>query len=357
MGQPVLEIKDVRHRFGDIQAVDGANLSLEPGELICLVGPSGCGKSTLLRLVAGLESLQEGEILIGGQRMASSGGEDVPPEARGVGLLFQDYALFPHLTVAENVTFGLRGFSGEAKRQRAADVLGEVDMTKYANAYPHTLSGGQQQRVALARALAPAPKVMLLDEPFSGLDQRLREQVRDQAFHVLKESGAATLMVTHDPEEAMFMADRIAVMNAGKLLQVGTPDEIYFHPKNAFVAGFFSEMNEFLSAVHDKAAPTPFGPVPTNGFAEGAAVEVLMRPEALKVQRLHDDDPEPKYAAKVLASRILGRSSLIHLCVGDHSGQHLHLHSRMPGRLLPEEDEIVGIELDLDQAFVFPQKG
>jgi iron(III) transport system ATP-binding protein len=235
-------------------------------------------------------------------------------------------------------------------------------MAGSADVFPHTLSGGQQQRVALARALAPGPRVMLLDEPFSGLDARLRDQVRDETLHVLKSAGTATLMVTHDPEEAMFMADRIAVMREGAIVQEGTPTELYFHPRSSFVAAFFSQVNHIGSRVAGGAADTPFGPVPAPGLAEGSAVEVLIRPEALRLAPAEAGlaaappgrGPDGRAIGKEIAARLLGRTSLIHLCAGDFTGGHLHLHARMPGRFLPAEDARVIVTLDQAQAFVFP---
>lgn len=355
-GSPVvLEFERVSHRFGALTAVDDFSLSVAPGELVCLVGPSGCGKTTALRIAAGLESLQAGRVSINGQVVADAkSGTALAPELRGVGLVFQDYALFPHLSVADNVAFGLRDMAGAARADRVAEVLRQVDMTSYTRAYPHTLSGGQQQRVALARALAPRPRLMLLDEPFSGMDARLRDEIRDATLHVLKESGAATLIVTHDAEEAMFMGDRIAVMRAGRLVQVDVPVEIYCSPVDAFVAGFFGQTNRISGRVEGGTVNTPFGSVAADGLADGAEVLVLIRPEAVRVAPIADDSEEPENAAKVIASRMLGRSSLIHLCVGDFNAAHVHFHSRMPGRLLPGEDEIVAITLDPSQIFVFP---
>jgi iron(III) transport system ATP-binding protein len=352
-----LAVQDVSHRFGRVVAVDGLSLDVEPGEVVCLLGPSGCGKTTALRIAAGLERLQAGRVLIHGQVVADAvSGVEVPPEARGVGLMFQDYALFPHLSVEDNVAFGLKGLDQRSRPARVRAVLEAVGMTEYAAGYPHELSGGQQQRVALARALAPRPRLMLLDEPFSGLDKRLRDQVRDQTLHVLKESGAATLMVTHDSDEAMFMADRIAVMRYGRIVQCGSPVDLYFKPADAFVAEFLGEVNRFSVCVRDGRACTPFGCVAANDLPDGTDVEVLIRPEALKLC-LIPDGAAPDSAARVLASRMLGRSSLIHLCVGDLEGQHLHLHSRVPGRFLPAEDDIVAVELDANEAFVFPRGG
>jgi iron(III) transport system ATP-binding protein len=207
--------------------------------------------------------------------------------------------------------------------------------------------------VALARALAPEPRIVLLDEPFSGLDLQLRNQVRDQTLHVLKESGAATLMVTHDPEEAMFMADRIALMRAGRIAQVGPPAELYFNPRNAFVAAFFGDLNRFAGTVRDGRVDTPLGTVAADGLAEGAAVEVLIRPEALRLHPATAHDGEGA-VARVMAARMLGRSSLIHLSVPQPAGGELHLHARIPGRFLPQDEQLLEIHLDRSQTFVFP---
>ncbi len=348
-----LSIEGVSHRYDRILAVDEMTLAVEPEELVCLLGPSGCGKTTALRIAAGLERLQAGRVRIHGQVVGDAEiGLEIPPEARGVGLVFQDYALFPHLSVASNVAFGLKKLERKARSARVSAVLGAVGMTEYASSFPHQLSGGQQQRVALARALAPSPRLMLLDEPFSGLDKRLRDQVRDQTLHVLKDSGGATLMVTHDPEEARFMADRIAVMRAGRIVQYGTPVELYFRPSEAFVAELLGEVNRFRGRVRDGRACTPFGHVSADGLAEDTAVEVLIRPEALKL-RLVGADRAQDSTARVLASRMLGRTSLIHLSVRDFDGRNLHLHARVPGRFLPTPDQMVEVDFDPKQAFVF----
>lgn len=355
--QPIaLGLAGITHAFGARRAVDDVGLTVASGELVCLVGPSGCGKTTLLRIAAGLEPLQQGRVVIDGCAIAEAD-YVVPPEARGVGFVFQDYALFPHLTVAGNVGFGLHRWSAADRLARVKDVLAQVGMQDYAPAYPHQLSGGMQQRIALARALAPRPRVMLLDEPFSGLDTRLREQIRDDALHVLKSSGTATLMVTHDPEEAMFMADRLAVMRAGRIEQQGSPVEVYSRPATAFVTAFFGQVNEFDGIVVAGAVATPLGGLEAPGLADGTAVNVLVRPEALRL----GIPSGGAVNARVMASRLLGRSSWIHLSLlqptgGPQEGQagHLHVHARVPGRYLPAEGEVVGIALERSQAFVFP---
>ena len=242
MEKYALELKNIYHEFETSIAVNDVSISIEQGEVVCLLGPSGCGKSTTLRLAAGLEKVQSGEIFLSGN-LVSSVNSQVPPEQRDVGLVFQDYALFPHLSVIENTKFGLKKLSQKIAERRALDALKMVNMDSHSQNYPHTLSGGEQQRVALARAMAPKPKVMLLDEPYSGLDARLRDNIRDEVLHLLKANECATLMVTHDSEEAMFMADRIVVMQEGQIIQTGKPEELYCNPINAFVAGFFGELN------------------------------------------------------------------------------------------------------------------
>lgn len=350
---PALEYRGVTHVYDrKTVAVENLSLTVARGETVCLLGPSGCGKTTALRIAAGLETPAEGEVLIAG-RTVSGGGVRVPPEDRRIGLVFQDYALFPHLNIADNVGFGLNRLPAGERRDRVSRALDLVGMADYRDAFPHTLSGGQQQRVALARALAPGPDLVLLDEPFSGLDARLRDKVRDKTLHALQQSGTAALMVTHDAEEAMYMADRIAVMRGGRLVQMGRPWDLYCQPVDPFVAAFFGEVNSFPGTVRAGRVETPIGTLLANNLDDGDTVQVIVRPEALHLKPAPDHAMGPGYA-KVLAARMLGRTSLVHLCTCRTTGEELHLHARVPGPYLPDEDTIQAIQLDRSQAFVFP---
>jgi iron(III) transport system ATP-binding protein len=344
-------VENLRHAYGSHVVLDNVSLMVEPAEILCLLGPSGCGKTTTLRLIAGLEPAQQGRIVIEGNVVAD-GAVQVPPERRRVGLLFQDFALFPHLTVLENVIFGLSHLTVKERQARAREVLGQVGMLDYADAYPHVLSGGQQQRIALARARAPRPRVMLMDEPFSNLDARLRLQLRDLVLHVLKNTTASTLVVTHDPEEAMFLGDRIAVMREGRIVQVGRPEALYTSPANAFVASLFGEINRIDGIVAGGHVQTPLGRLCTPTYAEGTRVEIMVRPEALRLGTPAADCP----SATVVASRMLGSSSLVHLSVESPDGQ-LHIHARTASHARPREREIVGVRFAADEVFVFPQSG
>jgi len=355
LSEIILGLEGVGHSYdGQTEVVSGFSLGVGAGEIVCLLGPSGCGKSTVLRLAAGLESLQKGRIKLRGEMIAEGESRlSEPPERRNVGLVFQDFALFPHLTVARNVGFGLAGLADDQRSQRALEALNQVGMASYAGAYPHALSGGQQQRVALARALAPQPSVMLLDEPFSGLDARLREQIRDDTLRVLKRSGAATLLVTHDPEEAMFMADRIYLMQAGKLIQSGPPAEVYARPNSEFAAKFFSNINELEGVVQDGAVPTPLGPIPAAAWPAGTRVKVIFRPESLDCAPLNGATGRVVLPAIVTEVRFIGVARLVRVLASPEGGPALDLQVRTSGGYAPEVGAKVGLSLDPGQAFVF----
>jgi iron(III) transport system ATP-binding protein len=338
-----LQLDQVSHAYDGTDVVRQVSLLVPRGEVACLLGPSGCGKTTVLRLAAGLERLGRGVIAIGGNVVAEGSRRlNLPPEARRAGLMFQDYALFPHLTVTENVAFGL---ANRASRRRwVASALERMGLSQFADSYPHTLSGGQAQRCALLRALAPEPDVLLLDEPFSGLDVTRRAQVREQTLLLLQETGVATLIVTHDPEEAMFMADRLWVMNEGAIIQGGTPSETYLHPVDAFVASLFGPLNRMVGRVHGGRVSTPLGPVEARGFADGAPVVVLVRPEGLRLAEV------PTGRGRIATARLLGRCSHLRVAL---DGLAEPLQALVPGVFLPGEGTAVAVDFDPQHVFVF----
>jgi iron(III) transport system ATP-binding protein len=272
-----------RYRRRQAPAVSGLGFTVAHGEILALLGPSGCGKTTTLRLIAGFETPDEGSITIGVRTVAdATPGRTtfVPPEARGVGIVFQDYALFPHLTVEDNVGFGLHRASRSARQARAREVLRLIDLEGLARRYPHELSGGQQQRVALARALAPAPAVLLLDEPFSNLDADLRGQMRVEVERVLRAAGTTAVFVTHDQEEAFTIADRVGVLNAGRLEQLAEPEVVYHRPATPFVAAFVGAANFLPGKVTADGIVTELGTLPNaDGRRPGERVSVMLRPD------------------------------------------------------------------------------
>ena len=280
--QPHITLSHVTRSYdGVTPAVDAISLEIPPGVLLALLGPSGCGKTTTLRLIAGLEAPDRGEISIGGTRVAGPGAW-VPPESRRVGLVFQDGALFPHLTVADNLAFGMHHATKADQQRRVREMLETVGLGDYGARYPHQLSGGQQQRVALARALAPEPPVILLDEPFANLDAALRRELRAEVERIVRAAGTTTVFVTHDQEEALSTADLVAVMEQGRIAQLGTPQEIYERPASRSVAAFVGEANFLPGNASGTVADCALGRVELAAPANGP-VTLLIRPEQLAV--------------------------------------------------------------------------
>ncbi len=282
-GGTAVHLKDLRRTFGTTRALDGLDLRIEPGELVALLGPSGCGKTTALRVLAGMETVDAGEVLVDGVDVSH-----VPTRKRDMGMVFQNYSLFPNLSAQDNVGFGLRvrGRRAAERRDRAGELLEMVGLSEHAAKYPHQLSGGQQQRVALARALAIEPRVLLLDEPLSALDAKVRLQLREQIRLLQTQLGTTTLFVTHDQEEALSTADRVGVMRAGRLEQIAAPDELYARPATPFVAEFVGTMNRLPAEVLDRGVRVLSEVLPdaeTGGRASGTAVDVLVRPEDLSL--------------------------------------------------------------------------
>jgi iron(III) transport system ATP-binding protein len=285
---PVIQLEGVTKRYwpGPVTAVDDVSLEIHRGEIVTLLGPSGCGKTSTLRLIAGFEVPDEGSITVG-EKVVAADRAWCPPEKRGVGMVFQDYALFPHLTVGENVTFGLDRLPRRTRRGRAEEVLSILDLRGTLDRYPHELSGGQQQRVALARALAPEPVVVLMDEPFSNLDAHLRNQVRDEVVGILRSTGVTCIFVSHDQRDALAISDKVAVMNRGRVEQVGSPREIYKHPESVFVATFVGRTNLLQGRIQNEngCVLTDFGSfcrVDRLGLPNGTEVMVSVRPDGFE---------------------------------------------------------------------------
>ncbi len=353
---PRLTVQSLTRRFGATRVVDDLSLSVAAGQVACLLGPSGCGKSTTLRMIAGVEPADAGIIAIDGTPVQDAT-TFTPPERRGVGLMFQDFALFPHLTVAQNVAFGLTGDKA-ARAARVGEMLGRVNLAGFGPKYPHMLSGGEQQRVALARALAPRPRVMLMDEPFSGLDNRLRDGIRDTTLDVLKEEGAAVLLVTHEPDEALRMGDEILLMRGGRIVQRGAPYNIYNAPVDRAAAAFFSDINVIRGTSRGALTATPFGDFLTPGHADGAEVDIVIRPQHLKIdldRGGRGPDPTPKDGTPargtVVRARFLGHESLVEFAM-DFGGTKLT--AAVPGVFLPQPGTALWLMIRRDRCFVFP---
>ena len=305
-----LYVDEISHKYNDRLILKNISFKISNSEIVCLVGPSGCGKSSILRLIAGLEKLQKGKILLSGKVVSGQGTKYVPPEDRNIGFVFQDLALFPHLNVLENVKYGIKKNEYAVNHKIALELLRNVKLEAHLKSYPHTLSGGEQQRVALVRALATDPKLMLLDEPFSDLDPQLRISIREEIIAILKESKITTLMVTHDPKEAMLMADKLIVMNKGKLVQQGSASEIYYNPINKFVAGFFSDINVLQGFIENDKVRFSLGEITIPTELKFNDLEVVIRNEGFFLSK---ERKENFVRADVLNCRPLGSFSCIKL--------------------------------------------
>lgn len=322
-----LKCTGVTKSFGSTVALDGFDLQLTKGTLLALLGPSGCGKTTALRVIAGFEKPDSGDVWVGGRQVAGKKSW-LAPEKRSIGMVFQDWALFPHLDVWHNVAFGIPGDAGD----RVTEVLKLVDLQGLERRLPHELSGGQQQRVALARALAPSPEVILLDEPFSNLDATLRAAVRAEVRQVLREANATAIFVTHDQEEALSMADELAVMVAGRVVQVGAPHQVYGMPADRGVAALVGDANFFGGVVRDEVAVTPLGDMPAPGVSDGP-IEIMVRPESVQLAYAEEG------GACIVDAEFYGHDQLVRAVLPDGT--------RLDARLLgPRPELAIGSPVD-----------
>lgn len=344
-----LAFENICHEFSaEAETLRDVSLVAEPGEVLCLLGPSGSGKTTLLRIAAGIEPQTSGRVLLNEREIA---GPNVflPPEKRSIGLVFQDFALFPHLTILDNVRFGLTALSREEARREAMISLGRVGLEQYAGAYPHVLSGGEQQRVALARALAPRPAVLLMDEPFSGLDSRLKDTVRAETLAILRQSRATAIVVTHDAEEAMRMGDRIALLKDGRLVQAGKAEDLYNRPADLFAAGFFSELNIFPARALNGRAETPLGTFDASAFASGTPLSVAVRLVGVEADESHGE-----IEARVISRRFLGGAELLELAV---AGAERPVRARMRCGALSAKARDVWLSIRKSDVLLFERAG
>jgi putative spermidine/putrescine transport system ATP-binding protein len=337
----LVELSNLVRTFGDVVALDGLNLVIQPGELVALLGPSGCGKTTALRLLAGLDLPNGGQVKVDGQDLTN-----VSANKRDMGMVFQAYSLFPNMTAIENVAFGLkvRGVDKNVREKKAQELLDLVGLTTQANRYSHQMSGGQQQRVALARALAIEPKVLLLDEPLSALDAKVRTQLRDEIKRIQVEVGTTTLFVTHDQEEAMAMADRVGVMSNGKLEQIDKPNIVYSNPTSAFVASFVGAMNR-IPAKLDAGKVSVLGQsIKHGGGASGSDLVALIRPESISVSVANSNSVN---TGNVLARSFLGPQTRLTVTTSEtKTNIHVDLPSSEAGPFTP--GTTVGLKVEAD---------
>ena len=346
-----LKLENITRSYGEAAALTGVNLEIAPGEIICLLGPSGCGKTTLLRIISGIERPTSGRVLINDSEVAGPN-RFVPPESRSVGLMFQDFALFPHLSVIDNVAFGLKSLPSVERTKAARAILDRVGLTGFAEAYPSTLSGGQQQRVALARAIVPRPAVMLMDEPFSGLDVQLRDAMQEETLALLRETRATSLIVTHHPEEAMRLSDRIAVLRDGRVVQVGTTQKLYEDPASLFVARLFSEINEIPARVDGGRISTAAGDFPAPGLRDGTPAVLCIRERAITLEAAKNGDDLPPSALRGRIQDLKFLGDITRLDVAVQGFDHL-LKVRLPGiNPFPRGSEVI-VKIERDAVLVF----
>ena len=345
-----VKINNLSHSINNQKILQNINLELEKDKIACILGPSGCGKTTLLKLIAGLEKVTMGDIIINDE-IVSSNTMHLKTEKRKIGFLFQDYALFPHLTVKENLNFAIS--NGKKEKHDIEEIIEIIKLPNSLHKYPHELSGGEQQRVALARSIIAQPDLLLLDEPFSSLDLSLKEEVRDDTLHLLQKSNISVLIVTHDPFEAMFISNKIYIMQKdGKIVQSGSPRQLYNEPINSYVAGFFGETNKFKGMVKNAEVQTPIGKIKTHNNLESKEVVIHVRPQGIKLTQ--EQTPVNGIKGTVMASKLMGSFSFVHLSVLDHNNEIVHVHSHMPASFIPGQSTAVGIEIDDEQIYVFP---
>ena len=346
-----IEIQNLSQSKDNKKILDNINLSIPINKVVCLVGPSGCGKTSLLRAISGLDNFSSGRISFD-NKIISKPNYSVPTENRNIGLVFQESNLFPHLNVFKNVSFGSKKKKYKDIQKETFEILKKIGLPHYANVYPHQLSGGQKQLVAIARSLLTKPKLIMMDEPFANLDERLKNKIRDITLHLLQKTFTTALIITHDPDDAMFMGDFIAIMNNGKILQFDTPENIYNNPSSSFVARFFGETLSIKSKVNNKKAKTIFGPINITNSKNGKEIEIVFRPEAFNITKNKSKNRTKKIKSRIIAVRYISDNSYLHLDILNNSFKK-HIHIKVPGKFIPPKNKICYINIGKKNFFVF----
>ena len=346
-----IEIENLSQTKDNKKILDNINLSIPINKVVCLVGPSGCGKTSLLRAISGLDNFSSGRISFD-NKIISKPNYSVPTENRNIGLVFQESNLFPHLNVFKNVSFGSKKKKYKDIQKETFEILKKIGLPHYANVYPHQLSGGQKQLVAIARSLLTKPKLIMMDEPFANLDERLKNKIRDITLHLLQKTFTTALIITHDPDDAMFMGDFIAIMNNGKILQFDTPENIYNNPSSSFVARFFGETLSIKSKVNNKKAKTIFGPINITNSKNGKEIEIVFRSEAFNITKNKSKNRTKKIKSRIIAVRYISDNSYLHLDILNNSFKK-HIHIKVPGKFIPPKNKICYINIGKKYFFVF----
>ncbi len=341
------EFKNVSFDYNGGFGLKNISFAIKQGKTTCLLGPSGSGKTTILRLIAGIERPTAGEILIENAVIANEK-MSIPIQKRKIGMVFQNFLLFPHLNVAQNIGFGINKYPHDEIINRTDTLLKAIKLENKRNHYPHQLSGGEQQRVALARAMAIYPPILLMDEPFSGLDTKLREDLRDFTMHFLDEFQVTAMIVTHSPEEAMSIADDIILIEKGQLQQQACPINLYYKPQNPFVAGFFGMINQYKTIVKDKMVETPVGKFMAGTLPNFTNAVVLIRPESIQLEKTTNAN-----GAICNGVRFLGHQSIIHLTTSENIGVPWHFHALVTGATQIQINDKLNVKIDTTGVFVF----
>ena len=346
-----IDIQNLNQKKQNKLILNNINLKIPSNSVVCLVGPSGCGKTTLLRAISGLDTITSGKIMFN-NKLLSDEQYLLPTEKRNFGLVFQEANLFPHLNVFKNVSYGSKKKKYKDIQIETFDILKKIGLPHYSNTFPNQLSAGQKQLISIARSLVTKPELLMMDEPFANLDQRLKNKIRDITLHLLQKTKTTALIITHDPEDALFMGDYIAVMNNGKILQFDTPENIYNKPKNSFVAKFFSETISFSDKNINGKINTIFGPIKIPNKFEKSDVEIIFRSEAFNISKNNKSKKSKKIKCKIITIKYIGDHSYLHLDIINPTYKK-HIHIKIIGKFLPPKNKICYININKNNFFIF----